>query len=412
MTRPAIPNRRPAFAQWTSFSNDITQQFLAIGGRPDVVSMAGGLPAAEFYPIQAMERAAQDALVRWRASALEYGPVEGLRALRAHIAERMGRQSGRRFGVENVLITAGAMQGLDLVGKVLVDPGERVVAQYPTYVGALDAWRPRSPAYDPLDWTPDGRTTVDRLAAAKFVYAVPNYSNPTGVLVPTAHRQALLEKAMRAGTWLLEDDPYLPLQYDMPAGPSILALHAAMEPGGTYDGPVIYLGTLSKSIAPGLRIGWVIAAPDMIQALAIAKQSADLAGSQFNQAVALELLESGLEDRHVPTIVDQYRIRRDALCDAARAELSEWFEWETPPGGMFVWMRSRDAAIDTDRLYTVALAEKVAFVPGSVFDPAGAARTAMRVNFTRNPAETLREGVGRLARATRLYLGANATAGE
>jgi 2-aminoadipate transaminase len=399
------PAGRPAFARWLSVSNDITQQFLAIGGRPDFISMAGGLPAAEFYPSAAIAEAARKALSRWSAAALEYGPVEGFPALRQAIAERMSRQVGRRFGPENVLLTVGAMQALDLIGKVLIDAGDPVTVQFPTYVGALDAWRLRGPTYRRLDWSPEA--SAEPLRGAKFVYTVPNYSNPTGVLVPTAARQALLERVLAAGTWLIEDDPYLPLQYDGDAGPSILELHGRMAPDGPYDGPVIYLGTLSKSLVPGLRVGWAVAPASMIQALAIAKQSSDLASSMLTQAVALELLEEGREEQHVPAVVAHYRERRDALCVAARAGLTEWFEWDTPPGGMFVWMRARDPAIDTDALYQFALREKVAFVPGSVFDPAGKLTSAMRVNFSRNRPEVLREGVARLAAATKLYLGKN-----
>lgn len=399
------PAGRPSFARWLSHSNDITQQFLAIGGRPDFISMAGGLPAAEFYPAAAISAAAEKALTRWGAAALEYGPVEGFPPLRQHIAERMTRQAGRPFVIDNVLLSVGAMQALDLIGKVLIDAGDPIVAQFPTYVGALDAWRMRAPTYRPLDWSAGADAAA--LSGAKFVYTVPNYSNPTGALVPTAARQALLERVLATGTWLVEDDPYLPLQYDGAAGPSILELCGRMMPSGSYDGPVVYLGTLSKSIVPGLRVGWTIAAPAMIQALAIAKQSSDLSSSMLTQAIALELLEAGCEEEHVPSIVGHYRERRDALCAAAAAELSEWFTWETPPGGMFVWMRRRDPGIDTDALYRFALQEKVAFVPGSVFDPAGALNSAMRVNFSRSPPAVLREGVARLAAATRRYLGAN-----
>jgi len=402
-----IRTRRPAFSRWLAASNNITQQFLAIGVDPDFISMAGGLPAAEFYPTEAIAEATQLALARWGAGALEYGPIEGFAPLRQMIAARISRETGRRFAVDNVLLTVGAMQGLDLLGKVLIDPGERIVAQFPTYVGALDAWRPRLPVYEPLDWSPDTGTGVAALAAAKFVYTVPNYSNPTGALVPTAARLALLEKVLEAGTWLVEDDPYLPLQYDGPAGPSLLALDGALEPAGPYRGPVIYLGTLSKSIVPGLRVGWVIAAPEMIQMLALAKQSSDLASSMLTHAVALELLEAGRETAHVPAIVRHYVERRDALCAAADAELAEWFDWEIPPGGMFVWMRRRHPSIDTDQLYGLALAQKVAFVPGSVFDPDGRLRSAMRVNFTRNPPSVLREGVSRLAKATKNLLASN-----
>lgn len=393
-----------ASAGWLSQSNDITQQFMALGVQPDFISMAGGLPAAEFYPTEAIAASMQKSIERWGASMLEYGPIEGFPALRQHIAERVSRQTGCGITSDNVLLTTGSMQALDLLGKVLIDPGDRIVAQFPTYVGALDAWRPRLPCYDALDWSSQGCTTIDVLRKAKFIYTVPNYSNPTGALVSTAARQSLLEKALQAGTWLIEDDPYLPLQFDGEAGPSILSLCGQLEPGAPYNGPVIYLGTLSKSIVPGLRVGWAVASNTMIKSMALAKQSSDISSSMLTQAIGLELLETGCETEHVPRIVSHYRERRDALCAAAGAQLAEWFEWDTPPGGMFVWMRRRHPSIDTDALYSVALREKVAFVPGSVFDPAAQLRTAMRVNFTRSAPAVLQEGVARLAAATKRYL--------
>ncbi|RFC69416.1 MULTISPECIES: PLP-dependent aminotransferase family protein [Mesorhizobium] len=391
---------RPSFSRWLSQTNDITQQFMAMGVDPSFISMAGGLPAAEFYPVAAAAEAADRALSRWGAAALEYGPVDGFMPLRAHIADRMSRMAGRHFDTSNVLLTVGAMQGLDLIGKVLIDEGDRIVTQYPTYVGALDAWRPRQPVYTPLDWGKPG-TSVETLRSAKFVYGVPNYSNPTGALVPTPARAALLEKALEADTWLVEDDPYLPLQYDGDAGPSMLALDGAMMPGGPYNGPVIYLGTLSKSIVPGLRVGWVIASPDMIAALTLAKQSTDISSSMLTHAVALELLEADIEKVHVPGMVGHYRERRDALCAAALETLAPWFEWQVPSGGMFVWMKARNSTIDTGVLYARALREKVAYVPGSVFDPAGVDTSSMRINFTRNAPDVLREGARRLAVAAK-----------
>jgi 2-aminoadipate transaminase len=392
---------RPSVAQWLKAGNSITQQFLAIGGRSDVISLAGGLPASELYPTKAIADAAVRALTRWGGSALDYGAIEGLPALREMIAKRISSMTGRSLGVENILLTTGAMQALDLVGKVLLDAGDLIVAQQPTYLGALDAWRPRLPRYEALDWNVSGSDTA--LRAAKFVYAVPNFSNPTGALVPLAARRSLLDRVLAAGTWLVEDDPYLPLHYDGEALPSLLALHGETEPDGPYAGPVIYLGTLSKMIVPGLRVGWAVAEPGMIRALALAKQSSDLSSSMFTQALALELLESGIETTHVPMMVDEYRRRRDALCTSAAEHLGAWFEWDVPPGGMFVWMRAKDPRMDTDALYAFALEEKVAFVPSSVFDAAGAARSAMRVNFTRNPPAVLDEGIRRLARAAQRF---------
>ncbi len=392
------------FAAWLQTGNTITQQFLAIGGQPDMVSLAGGLPAAELYPVETIRAAADRALTRWGSAAMEYGPVEGLQALRDVIAQRLRAQTGRAFGAENVLLTTGAMQGLDLVGKALVDPGDSIVAQFPTYLGALDAWRPRRPTYEKLDWNELERPGFDAtLGRAKYVYAVPNYSNPTGVLVPQPQRHTLIDKIFASGTWLLEDDPYHALQFEGETGPSMLA-SAAARSDGPYQGPVIYLGTLSKSIAPGLRVGWAVASTGMIRMLALAKQSTDLSSSIFTQAVALDLIERDFDLEHARKIVPLYRQRRDALCAEASLRLSEWFEWDVPPGGMFVWMRARDPRIDTDALYETALKEKVAFVPGSVFDPLGKDRSSMRLNFTCSAPDVIEEGIRRLEIATRRYL--------
>lgn len=395
--------RRAGRAGWLRQSNSITQQFLALGGRPDVVSLAGGLPAAELYPVGAVAEAAQAALQRHGTAALEYGPVEGFPALRALIARRMAEETGGDIALANVMLTGGSMQALDLLGKALVDPGGLIVAQAPTYLGALDAWRPRQPRFRALDWEgtdPDG----DRaLAEADFAYAVPNYSNPTGVLVPQDRRARLLDRVLRAGAWLVEDDPYRSMALDGPPGPSILE-HYVRRNRGPYDGPVIHLGTVSKSLAPGFRVGWVVAAPAMIATLALVKQGTDLSGSMLTQAIAFELLERGADHAHAASIVPAYRARRDALCAAVEERLSPWFTWEKPVGGMFVWLRAKDAAFDTDELYRFAIEEKVAFVPSSVFDFDGRDRSGLRLNFTRSAPETIAEGVRRLERAVASYL--------
>jgi 2-aminoadipate transaminase len=401
----------PRYASWLRSTNNITQQFLAIGGRQDFVSLAGGLPAAELYPVEAVRDAMDRALNRWKTHALEYGPVEGFPALRQAIARRMSRMTGQSFGAENILITTGAMQGLDLLGKVLLDPGDTVVAQFPTYLGALDAWRPRQPAYEKLTWDLDRPGFDEALRRAKFVYAVPNYSNPTGFLVPTQLRRQLLDKVAAAGTLLVEDDPYLPLQLDGSPGPSMLALHAARSDSASYEGSVVYLGTLSKSVVPGLRVGWMVAAPELVQTLAVAKQSSDISSSMLTHALALEFVDSGFEEEHRPKVVSAYRERRDALLHAAEEHLATWFEWDVPPGGMFVWMRARTnlglRTINTNELYHFAVEEKVAFVPSSVFDFEGRLTSAMRVNFTRSSPEIIAEGIRRLRRAVERYLASN-----
>ena len=391
---------RPAFARWLATTNAVTSTFLSAGRIPELINLAGGLPAPEAYPVAEIAKIARKAIEEHPRETLGYNPVEGLPELRDAIAARLGAP-GLRLGRENVLITTSGMQGLDLLGKVLLDEGGLVAAQVPTYLGALDAWRPRSPTYRHLALDDRGFDPVAALAGAQFAYAVPNFSNPTGRLVGVPMRQALVEAAHDAGTWLVEDDPYGGLHYEGAPLPRMLELSASGSGGQGYDGPVVHMGTLSKEIAPGLRIGWVVAAPAMVDALARAKQGSDMCTSGLTQRIALAALEGGLVERLRPVIVDLYRERRDVLCAALEEHLSEWLAFEKPVGGMFVWAVARDPAFDTDRLLPAALEAKVCVAPSSVFDPSGANRRAIRLNFTLNPPDRLAEGVRRLASAVR-----------
>lgn len=385
----------PAFADWLSETNDVTQVFLSAGQIPDLINMAGGLPEPSLWPVEAIADLAAQAVRDDPAQALGYSPIEGLPALRDAIAARFSAP-GLALTRANVLITTGGMQALDLIGKVLLDRGGLIAAQAPTYLGALDAWRPRGPAYRPMVLGSNGFDARAALEGAQFAYTVPNFSNPTGRLVSTPERAALLEAARATGTWLVEDDPYGTLYYDGEPLPRILDLAAT---GGGYDGPVIYLGTLSKELAPGLRIGWVIAAPRMIAALTTAKQGSDMCSSGLCQLVALRALEQGLTERILPQVLATYRRRRDALCAAMAAHLSPWLDWQVPQGGMFVWATARDERLDTGRLLRVALDHGVCVTPGSPFDPEGRDRRSIRINFTLNPEDRLTEGTRRLAKA-------------
>ena len=391
---------RPAFARWLATTNAVTSTFLSAGRIAELINLAGGLPAPEAYPVAEIAEIARKAIEEHPRETLGYNPVEGLPELRDAIAARLSAP-GLRLGRENVLITTSGMQGLDLLGKVLLDEGGLIAAQVPTYLGALDAWRPRSPTYRHLALDDRGFDPVAALAGAQFAYAVPNFSNPTGRLVGVPMRQALVEAAHDAGTWLVEDDPYGGLHYEGAPLPRMLELSASGSGGQGYDGPVVHMGTLSKEIAPGLRIGWVVAAPAMVEALARAKQGSDMCTSGLTQRIALAALEGGLVERLRPVLVDLYRERRDALCAALEEHLSEWLAFEKPVGGMFVWAVARDPAFDTDRLLPAALEAKVCVAPSSVFDPSGANRRAIRLNFTLNPPDRLAEGVRRLASAVR-----------
>ncbi len=395
--------QQPAFASWLDDTNEITRMFLGASQIPDLVNLAGGLPESSTFPTADLAELANRAIAENGADALAYSPIEGNPALRDRIAARFGSER-LKLDRSNVLIVAGGMQGLDLVGKVLLDSGDIVAAQTPAYLGALDAWRPRQPRYRPF--FPDQPRFDPRHAFsdAKFAYTVPNFSNPTGKLVGTDVRQAMVRAALDLGTWVLEDDPYGSLYYDH--SPLNRMIDIAGSVGADiYRGPVIYMGTFSKTICPGLRIGWVIARPDMIEALTIAKQGTDLCTSGLNQQIAVELLDAGLVEKNLPRILSKYKERRDVLCAALEKYLGDHFEWEVPVGGMFVWAVARSPDMNTDDLLKFSLDHGVCVSPSSVFDPDGADRSGIRINFTYNAPDRLTEGIRRLARAVEAMTG-------
>ena len=399
---------RPVFAQWLSDTNDVTQTFLSAGQIPDLINMAGGLPEPSVWPVEELASLSAEVIRRHTSEALAYSPIEGLAALRDAVAARFST-GGLALTRDNVLITTAGMQGLDLVGKVLLEEGGLIAAQTPAYLGALDAWRPRRPRYRLMRLEADDFDPATALEGAQFGYTVPNFSNPTGRLVGVEERSALVAAADATGTWLLEDDPYGALYYDGPPLPRLLTLSGAGQ-SGPYDGPVVYLGTLSKELAPGLRIGWVIAAPALIRALITAKQGSDMCTSGLCQMIVAKAFERGLTDQILPRMLDVYRSRRDALCDAMQTHLSEHLDWQKPSGGMFVWATAKNPRLDTDRLLVQALRHGVCVSPSSVFDPLGRDRRSIRINFTLNPADRLEEGARRLAAAIRATLEEKAAA--
>ena len=391
---------RPSFARWLGTTNDVTRTFLAAAQIPGLINMAGGLPAPETYPAAHLAGIAHRAIAEHPGDTLGYGPIEGLPELRDALARRFS-SSALHLTRDHVLVTTSGMQGLDLIGKVLLEEGGVVAGQFPTYLGALDAWRPRHPRFRNLLLDAPDLDAAALFAGAQFAYTVPNFSNPTGNLVGVDVREALVEAAHRTGTWLVEDDPYGGLHYDAAPLPRLIELSARKQSRMPYDGPVLYLGTLSKEIAPGLRIGWVLAAPEMIAALTLAKQGTDMCTSGVTQRIALEALEAGLVEQIRPAIVDLYRSRRNALCAAMTEHLAGSFQWSVPSGGMFVWATARDPKLDTDLLLKRAMESGVCVTPSSVFDATGENRHSIRINFTRNEPERLREGVKRLAAAVK-----------
>lgn len=394
--------QRPAFAKWLDDTNDVTATFLAAGRIPGLINLGGGLPGTEIWPIPEMARLATAAVTDHADETLAYAPVAGLPKLRDLIANRYS-EGNLTLTRDNVLITSGGAQALNLIGTVLLEQGSPIASQTPAYLGALDNWRPRQPSYRPMRLDANDLDPVTSMTGAQFAYTVPNFSNPTGKLVDTATRRRLVDAAHETGTWLIEDDPYGTLYYDDDPLPRMLTL-SADQSGTPYDGPVIYLGTVSKELAPGLRIGWIIAAPELIEVLKAAKQSADMCSSGLCQQITHDAFATGLADNMLPDILALYRARRDALCDAMDTHLPDLFTWESPTGGMFVWATARDASLDTNRLMQVGLDHGVCISPSSVFDPEGRDHTSIRINFTYNAEDKLALGIERLAVATRAAL--------
>jgi 2-aminoadipate transaminase len=386
---------RSPFASWINNSNEITRLFLEAGQIPDLINLAGGLPEADTYPVAELADIASQAITQDPQDALNYSPIEGLPALRDTIADRFSKPH-LKLKRENILIVTGGMQALDLIGKVLLDEGGCIAVQNPTYLGALDAWRPRYPKYVPMNLDATDFDPVVALKGTQFAYTVPNFSNPTGSLISTEIRRQLVKAANDSGSWLIEDDPYAALYYDGAPLTNMLEMSANSR-SEQYEGPVIYMGTLSKEIAPGLRLGWVIAAPEMIKAMTVAKQGSDMCTSGLIQKIALNAINKGLLEKVLPKILSTYKSRRDALCIALKKHLSMHFTWQVPVGGMFVWAVARDPKLDTDVLFRRALEAGVCITPSSVFDSEGNDRSAMRINFTLNSSKTLDEGVRRLA---------------
>jgi len=392
----------PRNAAWLDETNEITRMFLAAGSVPGMINIAGGLPESDLFPKQRLAKMAHDAMLDPANEALQYPPIDGLVRLRDCIAKRFSTEH-LELTRDNVLILSGGMQGLDLIGKALLDKGDTIAAQSPAYLGAIDAWKPRYPRYATMFPSANGFNPADQMADAKFAYTVPNFSNPTGKLVGTAQRETMLDAAYETGTWILEDDPYGALYYDHAPLPRMLDLAARRDPG-EYNGPVLYMGTLSKEVAPGLRVGWLIGPKPMIETLAVVKQGSDMCTSGLSQLVALQAFESGLADDILPAILECYRHRRDALFAAMEKHLTPYFDFEKPVGGMFIWAMDKTGRIDTDKLVHDAWAEKVCVSPSSVFDPQGDDKTSLRINFTFNDPDVLDEGIKRLASACQKHL--------
>ena len=394
--------RHPSTGPWQLASRtgrmnpSAIREILKLTERPGIISLAGGLPAADLFPVEAMREATARVLRDAPREALQYAGSEGFAPLREWVAAELKRH-GLDANSGQVMITTGSQQGLDLVGKVLIEAGSRVAIESPTYLGALQAFVVYEPEFITVENDDDG-PRPDSLAAARgarFFYALPNFQNPSGRQIGAERRVELARAAQAAGVPIVEDNPYGDLWYDAPPPAPI----ASLWPEGT-----IYLGSFSKVLVPGLRLGYVVAPPALFARLVEAKQAADLHTPGFNQRIVHEIVKDGFLDTHVPTICARYRQQRDAMQAALVAHLPTTgplaCRWRTPGGGMFFWVEL-PAGVDSDALLAKAVERGVAFVPGKSFFADGSSSNTMRLSFVTVSAEAIERGIAALAAALR-----------
>ncbi len=384
--------------QWVTSS--LIRELLKLTQKPEVISFAGGLPAAEYFPVERFQDACQRVLANQAHQALQYSTTEGYPLLREFIAERLCTH-GVCVGPENVLITSGSQQALSMLGALLINPGDRVLVEEPTYLGALQAFSLYQASYVGVPTDSDGICTEMMPEALrhgpKFMYILPNFQNPAGVTLSAERRVELTRLAHEYGIPIVEDDPYGALRFEGEDIRPLVAVDAELTGGvhEAYTGNVIVLGTFSKTLAPGLRIAWIVAPQQVISKLTQIKQGLDLHTSTFNQMVIYEAAKDGFIDEHVDHLRHVYRRRRDAMLAALDRYAPPEMTWTQPQGGLFLWLQL-PAGVSERAAFDLAIEKNVAFVPGSAFFATPDSPPTARLNFSCMDEDRIVEGIRRL----------------
>ena len=380
------------------------RELLKLLDQPDIISFAGGIPDPALFPAEAFKDAFSEALTTQASAALQYSVSEGYKPLRDWIAGEMGK-IGIPCAADNILITSGSQQALDYLGKLMLSPKDTALVGWPTYLGALGAFNAYEPAYDRLD--PKGnRSAADFTATAeaaggrvKFAYLSVDFANPTGETLDRAAREAVIDLADEMDIAIIEDAAYQTLRFDGEPIPPILALEIARK-GSIENCRTLYCGSFSKSLAPGLRVGWICGAHEIISRLVLMKQAADLHSSTVNQIVTHKVASTMFEP-HVAKLRATYMARRDHLLAALAREMPEGVEWTKPEGGMFVWVTLPKGMDGADLLAQSLKTERVAFVPGRAFYADGSNGNTLRLSFSCANEAQIDEGMKRLGRLIR-----------
>jgi len=377
-------------ARAEQLQSSMIREILKVTQRPEVISFAGGLPSPETFPVERMRAAFDKVLSTSGKTALQYGPTDGFPPLREFIANSLSK-NGAKIDPNQVLMVSGSQQGLDLLGKVLLDEGSKAVVETPSYLGALQAFSVYRPEFVAVEMDENGLRPEDVVAKgkdARLLYCLPNFQNPTGLTLSEERRIELVETCARMRIPLLEDDPYGALCYRGEPLPKMLT----MNPDG-----VIYMGSFSKVLTPGIRLGYVVAPRPLVRKLEQAKQAADLHTAQLTQMVVHEVIKDGFLDQHIPTIRSFYSGQCDIMLDALSKFFPAGVTWTKPDGGMFIWVRL-PKHIDSMALSSAALAQNVAFVPGVPFYAGNPETNTLRLSFVTVSRERIYEGIEKLGK--------------
>jgi 2-aminoadipate transaminase len=374
----------------TQLQSSFIREILKITARPEIISFAGGLPSPATFPVERMKEAYDKVLTDSGKVALQYGPTDGYAPLREWIANSLSTE-GATIVPEQILMTSGSQQALDLLGKVLIDEGSRVLVETPSYLGALQAFSVYRPDFASVETDEHGLvpSSIDAVAeGARLLYSLPNFQNPTGRSLSLERRIELVETCARLGVPLIEDDPYGALSYKGEPMPKMVA----MNPDG-----VVYMGSFSKVLTPGIRLGYVAAPLPLVRRLELAKQAADLHTAQITQMVVHEVIKDGFLDQHIPTIRALYGNQCQVMLDAMAEHFPAGVSWTRPEGGMFIWVKL-PKQIDAMQLLEQSLAAKVAFVPGAPFYANEPENNTLRLSFVTVPPERIRAGIAILGK--------------
>ena len=376
----------------------VIRELLKVAQDPEIISFAGGLPNPKSFPINDLEIVTKSVLQNHGKTALQYGTTQGLKELRDLIAER-ARKDGIETTSENVIITSGSQQALDTIGKLFLNPGDYAIVGLPTYLGGINAFKSYESNLIGIPLDQDGMITdilednikqmIKQDIIPKFIYVVPTFQNPAGVVMSESRRKKLIDIANNYDLLIIEDDPYGKLNYDL----------SHIKPIKSFDdeGRVIYISTFSKILSPGFRLAWTIASDILTRKMIIAKQALDLCTNTFTQFIANEFIRSGSLDIHILKICEMYKPKRDKMIDSIEKYFPDGYVCNKPKGGMFAWVTLPEG-LDTEIMFLDAIKMKVAYVHGKAFHVDGGGERSMRLNFSYSSSEQIEEGISRLGK--------------